>query len=151
MWLNPQFPVDLVIFTEGILNGNFHFLFIENTCAKKTPGKTPETLTQVFSCEFCKVFKNTSFSEHLWTTTSVSKKKDFNWFHVPYNLRAYHCVNSVGISLRIQSECGKIRTRITPNTNTFHVVYCPVNPVAYRILYYHLIVNEIWTREDKSE
>ena len=24
-----------------------------------------------------------------------------------------------GESLRIQSECGKIRTRITPNTNTF--------------------------------
>ena len=27
-----------------------------------------------------------------------------------------------GVSLRIQSECGKIRTRKTPNTDTFHVV-----------------------------
>ena len=54
----------------------------------------------------------------------------------------YHCVKSVRIrsysgpyfpafglntedtvSLRIQSECGKIRTRITPNTDTFHVGY----------------------------
>ena len=26
------------------------------------------------------------------------------------------------VSLRVQSEHGKIRTRITPNTNTFHVV-----------------------------
>ena len=26
------------------------------------------------------------------------------------------------MSLRIQSECGKIRTRKTPNTNTFHVM-----------------------------
>ena len=26
------------------------------------------------------------------------------------------------ISLRIQSECGKIRTRITPNTSTFYEV-----------------------------
>ena len=26
MWLNPQFPVDLVIFTEKILNGKLHFL-----------------------------------------------------------------------------------------------------------------------------
>ena len=26
------------------------------------------------------------------------------------------------VSLRIQSECGKIRTRITPNTDTFHTV-----------------------------
>ena len=27
-----------------------------------------------------------------------------------------------GESLRIQSECGKMRTRITPNTNTFYAV-----------------------------
>ena len=27
-----------------------------------------------------------------------------------------------GVSLRIQSECGKIRTRITPNTGIFHTV-----------------------------
>ena len=29
---------------------------------------------------------------------------------------------SYGVSLRIQSECGKIRTRITPNTDTFYAV-----------------------------
>ena len=27
-----------------------------------------------------------------------------------------------GVSLRIQSECGKIRTRITPNMDTFHAL-----------------------------
>ena len=27
-----------------------------------------------------------------------------------------------GVSLRIQSECGKIRTRTTPNTDTFYAV-----------------------------
>ena len=27
------------------------------------------------------------------------------------------------VFLRIQSECGKIRTRIIPNTDTFHVVF----------------------------
>ena len=27
-----------------------------------------------------------------------------------------------GAFLHIQSECGKIRTRITPNTDTFHLV-----------------------------
>ena len=26
MWPNPQFPVDLVTFTEEILNGKLHFL-----------------------------------------------------------------------------------------------------------------------------
>ena len=29
-----------------------------------------ETLAQVFSCEFCEIFKNTCFAEHLWTTAS---------------------------------------------------------------------------------
>ena len=27
------------------------------------------------------------------------------------------------VSLRIQSECGKVRTRIIPNTGTFHAVF----------------------------
>ena len=25
----------------------------------------------MFSCEFCEISKNTFFTEHLWTTTSV--------------------------------------------------------------------------------
>ena len=29
-----------------------------------------KTLAQVFSCEFCKISKNTFFIEHLWTTAS---------------------------------------------------------------------------------
>ena len=59
------------------------------------------------------------------------------------NENGYHCVKSVhirsfsgpyfpafglnteryGVSLPIQSECGKIRTRKTPNTDTFQAVY----------------------------
>ena len=31
MWTNPQFPADLVTFTEEILNGKFHFLCSEYT------------------------------------------------------------------------------------------------------------------------
>ena len=27
-----------------------------------------------------------------------------------------------GVSLRIQFECGKIRTKVTPNSDTFHAV-----------------------------
>ena len=30
-----------------------------------------ETLSQVFPCEFCKISKNTFFTEHLWVTASV--------------------------------------------------------------------------------
>ena len=32
-----------------------------------------------------------------------------------------HLINSV--SLCMQSECGKMRTRITPNTDTFYAVF----------------------------
>ena len=59
-----------------------------------------------------------------------------------FRSRTSHCVKSVrirsysgpyfpafgpnreryGVSLRIQSECGKIRTRITPNADTFYAV-----------------------------
>ena len=30
------------------------------------------TLAQVFSCEFCGIFLNTLFAEHLWATASVA-------------------------------------------------------------------------------
>ena len=33
-----------------------------------------ETPTQVFSCDYCKVFKNTYFEEHLQTVASVCSK-----------------------------------------------------------------------------
>ena len=59
------------------------------------------------------------------------------------NFTAFHCVKSVRIwsysgphfpafglnmvryivSLRIQSECGNMRTRMTPNTDIFHAVF----------------------------
>ena len=66
----------------------------------------------------------------------------------------YHCVKSArirsysgphfpafgmnteryGLSLPIQSECGKIRTRKTRNTDTFHAVYCVTSSAALPIL-----------------
>ena len=38
----------------------------ENTCAEACNFIKKETLAQVFSCEFCKISKNTFFIEHLW-------------------------------------------------------------------------------------
>ena len=29
-----------------------------------------ETLAQMFSCDFCEIWQNTFFTEHLWTTAS---------------------------------------------------------------------------------
>ena len=40
----------------------------ESTCAMVS--FLIETLAQVFSCEFCKIFKNSFFTEHLRTTAS---------------------------------------------------------------------------------
>ena len=59
--------------------------------------------TQVFSCEFCKKFKNSFFTEFIWNTASV-------------NIINSHCGK---VSLHIQSECGKLRTRKTSNTGHF--------------------------------
>ena len=39
-----------------------------------------ETLAQVLSCEFCKISKNTFFTEHVWVTASLNLKGDFNTF-----------------------------------------------------------------------
>ena len=36
---------------------------------------------------------------------------------------AFSCIKiQYGVPLRIQSECEKMRTRVTPNTDTFHEV-----------------------------
>ena len=70
----------------------------------------------------------------------------FHFIYDELNLY-YHCVKSVHIrsysgpyfpafglnteryevSLRIQSKCRKIRTRITPNTDTFHAAHNVAN------------------------
>ena len=37
-----------------------------------------ETPTQVLSCEFCEIFKNAFFAEHLWTTASEKTASIFS-------------------------------------------------------------------------
>ena len=49
---------------KGVLK-NFAKFTGKHLCQSKNLVKK-ETLTQVFSCEFFKVFKNTFFIEHLW-------------------------------------------------------------------------------------
>ena len=44
--------------------------FLKNSQNSQENFFKEETLAQVFSCEFCKNFKNTFFVEHLWTTAS---------------------------------------------------------------------------------
>ena len=54
---------------KGVL-GNFT-KFSVKTCARVSFfNKVAGTLAQVFSYEFCKISKNTSFTEHIWSTAS---------------------------------------------------------------------------------
>ena len=44
----------------------------------------------VFFCEFCKIFKNTFFTEHLWVTASVSSmlsSEDKTYFDITISFR----------------------------------------------------------------
>ena len=52
------------------------------------------TLTQVFSCEFCEIFKNTFFKEYLLKTVSFAYILDERSF--------LHCLMKMNQSLRYQ-------------------------------------------------
>ena len=55
-----------------------------------------ETLTQVFSCEFFEIFKNTFLTEHLWTTAFILTNTQ-RWFNVDI------CWNNVAMSVNLIS------------------------------------------------
>ena len=61
-----------------------------------------------------------------YSTLQISKKK----------VLATVIVWKVFVSLRIQSECGEIRTRKAPNKDTFHVVW-------YFLFIFHIYVISI--------
>ena len=51
----------------------FHNIHRKHLCLRPAIFIKKETLTQLFSCEFCEIFKNTFFTEHLWTTASLTR------------------------------------------------------------------------------
>ena len=62
MWLNPQFPADLVTFTEEILNGKLHFLCsVKVTIQPPTnPSPSDKTLLLLWKKHFLtEIYKNT--------------------------------------------------------------------------------------------
>ena len=46
-------------------------LFFNKVAGLKPATLLKKVLTQVFSCEFCEISKNTFFTEHIWTTYSI--------------------------------------------------------------------------------
>ena len=78
-----------------------------------------------------KTFKQNQFTKN-GNGNGRKSKESFPIF-AAMEKEKYHCVKSVRIwsysgphfpvFFRIQSECGKMRTRITPNMVTLHAVY----------------------------
>ena len=52
---------------------NFKKVFRAYSPKKASNFVKKEALAQVFSCEFCEIFKNTFFTEHVWATASLPK------------------------------------------------------------------------------
>ena len=70
----------------------------ESACARVSFLMKLQVSSQVFSCEFCKYFKNTFFTEQPWTTVSALRS------------RSNHCVKSVQIPSFFWSVFSCIRT-----------------------------------------
>ena len=77
-----------------------------------------ELLKQTESpCQFC-------VSPKFWNGLHCAKSVRIPSYSGPH-LPAFGLnTERYSVSLLIQSECGKMRTRITPNTNTFYAVLC---------------------------
>ena len=58
----------------------------------RTATSLKETPTQVFSCKYCEIFKNTYFEEHLWTTIYVYLlSHTYVAQELLYDIRTYLC------------------------------------------------------------
>ena len=90
-------PSSLLLLFNYYYSSLLFFTVLQNRCSQKFPKfhrKTPvleslfnkvaslkETSTQVFSCELCKISKNTFFTEHLqWLL--LNRPREYLWFIV---------------------------------------------------------------------
>ena len=96
MWPIPEFPADLVTLIEDIRNVKLHFLRSVSKCSKK---KENIHITRIRYC--VKSARIRSFSGPYFPVSGLDTER---------------------LCLRIQSECRKIRTKKTPNTDIFHAV-----------------------------
>ena len=103
------------------------------------------TLMQVISCKFCQIFKRNCFAELLWVTASTKclflkiqlhlqhftlkigftawKVPIYRDFSGPYFPLFRLNTERYGVSLQIQSECRKIRTRSSVLGHFSHSVF----------------------------
>ena len=76
MWPNPQFPADLISFTEEILNGKLHFLCIAHN---KTP-KISQSLIVVVITQMAVKKKNKTVL-FFFTTTYIMAPNPYHKIH----------------------------------------------------------------------
>ena len=71
--LNNHFLVDSKLFSKLGLRKSYHGPMKQKNTYQAISfiqWEKKETQALVFSCEFCEIFKNTFFTEHLWATVS---------------------------------------------------------------------------------
>ena len=71
-------------------------------------------------------FEHISHLKHIYipsqtNVASSSLPKRCRWSEFFWSV--FSCIRTVYENIRIHSECGKIRTRKTPNMDTFHAVF----------------------------
>ena len=71
-------------------------LFFNKVAGLKPATLLKKVLAQVFSCEFCKISKNTFFTEHIWTTYSI---------RIDVKLKEIHYRRSPLVQGRLEIPC----------------------------------------------
>ena len=89
MWPNPQFPADLVPFTEEILNGKLHFLRSVSSNLQPSPDNFNEgqknAKIPLEIIKSCKSFnKLTTYKSHTKIQTTSVPKKNKNKPHCKF-------------------------------------------------------------------
>ena len=105
---------------------------------KKQYFSNPEFSKVGDSKKFLKTVKN-FFSKHCVKSVRMRSYSGSHFHAFGLNTERYE------VSLRIQSECGKIRTTITPNTDTFHAVE---NSNNFETIF--LVENNMVTSDDQK-
>ena len=96
---------------------------------KNLVGTTKGSLSNLHRRRWVGWWKSKSFDNYHFSSSpnpisfiACVKSDRIRSYSGPYFLAFGLNMEKYSVSFRIQSECGKIQTRITPNTDTFHAV-----------------------------
>ena len=104
------------------LTNNVPFCHFDKVIILNWTKRNTETLKLVFFLS-CASMKGLGITPKCHCVKSA-RIRNYSGPHFPaFGLNAD---SRILLSLRIQFECRKMRTRITPNTNTFHTVYTAI-------------------------